>query len=192
MNIRKIAQIAQDSYNTYFDLDLDVVYSGGVSNSQFHILKFEDTTIVAITGSNQIKDWFSNILVRRRKNVHRGFLRDFEEIYPFVQRIVTDINTDKLLCVGHSYGGALSCLTALEFATSNTHSNIELITFGQPRVGNEEWCLKMNKYIPNYTRYVNKYDIVAKVPLGFGYKHSGNEVKFARGKHSMTDYLANL
>ena len=188
----EMAQIAKDSYNKYFDLKYDVVYSGGVSNSQFHILHRDNLSIVATTGSNQFKDWVSNVMVRRVNNTHRGFLRDFREVYPLIHRILTDLATDKLICVGHSYGGALSNLIALEFAKQYMFENIELYTFGCPRLFNKELALQIDSFVPFHKRFANKWDIVTKIPFGFNYKHAGTVIKFPKGKHSIDDYIKNL
>ena len=133
-----------------------------------------------------------NALVRRRNNVHRGFLTDYEQTAPKLYEILDDLPRERLVCVGHSYGGGISNIMSLDMAKAHRYDNQELWTFGCPRVGNKEFMTQLNSYVPFHKRYANRYDIVTVVPWGFGYRHAGHQVKFKKGRHSMDDYLTNL
>uniref|UniRef100_A0A914Z6X1 Fungal lipase-like domain-containing protein n=1 Tax=Panagrolaimus superbus TaxID=310955 RepID=A0A914Z6X1_9BILA len=74
----------------------------------------------------------------------------------------------RILFTGHSLGGALVSLASSLFAFQHRHlvdpSEIFLITFGQPRVGNQDYAEAHDKLVPNSWRLVHRYDIVAHLP----------------------------
>ncbi|CAJ0596871.1 unnamed protein product [Cylicocyclus nassatus] len=83
---------------------------------------------------------------------------------------------------GHSLGGALASLAASylvekRFAPS---SKIKLMTFGQPRTGDEEFADRFNKTIDYAFRVIHANDGVPHVPPEkFGYRHHKQEVYYS-------------
>jgi len=187
-----LAKIAQDAYTGRFAFDVGVLYSGGVDNTQFHVLDDGEHIICTFTGSNEVKDWMTHLLVRRRKNVHRGHMRDYEEIADTLRQVLDANPRRKLVCTSHSYGCSVQCIALRDIAPEGRYEHIQVASFGSPRVGNKQFCRELDALVPHHHRYVNRYDVVTKVPLGFGYRHCGTEVRFPRGRHSMADYLQNL
>ncbi|CAJ0596874.1 unnamed protein product [Cylicocyclus nassatus] len=95
---------------------------------------------------------------------------------------------------GHSLGGALASLAASylvekRFAPS---SKIKLMTFGQPRTGDEEFADRFNKTIDYAFRVIHANDGVPHVPPEkFGYRHHKQEVYYS-GQDIGTNYLSQL
>lgn len=187
-----MAQLALNSYSGQFDCGSEIIYSGGVDNTQFHVLDDGTHTILTFTGSNEMKDWLTHLLVRRRNNVHRGHLRDFEEVAPKLRWAMDQKPRERLICASHSYGCSIQCIALRDIARENRFSHVQVASFGSPRIGNKEFCMELDSLVPNHKRYVNRYDVVTKVPLGFGYRHCGMEIKFATGRHTMFDYARNV
>ena len=77
---------------------------------------------------------------------------------------------------GHSLGGALATLCALELAAS-VHSgrrpglDVRMVNFGSPRVGNAAFVQLYNSLVPHSLRLVNGTDAVPTVPALLGYRH---------------------
>jgi hypothetical protein len=73
-------------------------------------------------------------------------------------------------------GGGLSCLSYVDIAKTGIFENIEIITFGAPRVGNRLWADWFDSITPS-TRYFIKDDPIAILPrcLTFvcNYKQTG-------------------
>lgn len=77
---------------------------------------------------------------------------------------------------GHSLGGALATLAAAEMKLRDSERPVAgLYTFGQPRVGNEEFVDAFNRAMgPRAYRVVNNNDLVTRVaPRAMGYGHIG-------------------
>ncbi|KAH7680095.1 class 3 lipase protein, partial [Aphelenchoides avenae] len=85
----------------------------------------------------------------------------------------------QLWVTGHSLGGALASIGAglaakMELFPS---SNIRLVTFGQPRTGDDAYASALDQLVPESYRVTHSRDPVAHIaPYGLlGYKHHKNE-----------------
>ncbi|KAK3254293.1 hypothetical protein CYMTET_36489, partial [Cymbomonas tetramitiformis] len=115
--------------------------------------------------------------------VHLGFFLAHNAINAEMQRIVLELiiqrPTANILFTGHSLGGALALLAAMETACGGERlqRKISLATFGMPRVGNHEFADLANLLVPHFVRVVNNKDLVTSLPktstTGFSYKHCG-------------------
>ena len=63
---------------------------------------------------------------------------------------------------GHSLGGALAQLTAMELVHSGY--SVSMINFGQPRVGESNYAAFSNTKLPNQYRVVHNKDMVPHNP----------------------------
>lgn len=90
---------------------------------------------------------------------------------PMLEEISTLVNDSefegyKFIFTGHSLGGALAMHGIADAILSEVFPNTqkELWTYGQPRVGNQEFLDLFVTEIDKYYRIVNNRDIVAHVP----------------------------
>jgi predicted lipase len=60
-----------------------------------------------------------------------------------------------LLPPGHSLGGAIASLAALELAKHFPSSQLHVYTFGQPRVGNRCFAAEYQAKVPDHWSVVN-------------------------------------
>lgn len=145
-------------------------------------------------GSNGALDWKNNLdfPIKAYKGlfVHRGFLRVWKSLIPYIEKLISDTSLDKIIITGYSHGGALACLCC-EHAWYNRQDlrrSIEAYGFGSPRV---MWGILGN----NRHRWDNFYvirninDIVTHLPPAlFGYRHVGTLIKVGERKnYSMID-----
>jgi len=119
--------------------------------------------------------------------VHAGFLRQYDSC----RQLIRDYalvkqwrhNYPEILVTGHSLGGALSVLCALDLAVNPIAENgvkIKVITFGAPRTGNAGFCHLFNKLCAHHIRCVHRHDVVPKVPPELlSFKHVNNSVLLA-------------
>ena len=106
----------------------------------------------------------------------------------------------RLTVAGHSLGGALSTLLALDLA-ANTTLPVTLYTLASPRVGDVTFERLFNHVVPNAYRIANRLDIVPKVPPPLLYVHVGDETELVPGpnlkfdlacEHHLTSYFNML
>jgi hypothetical protein len=114
-----------------------------------------------------------------RAQMHLGFVTAYMSVQDRIHEAVDQFRPERLTVTGHSLGGALATLGAIDFALTHIGKyDIELYTFGSPRVGNEDFKTLFDKHIPRTFRFVNGLDIVTAVPRTWqGYHHVGNEIR---------------
>jgi len=148
-----------------------------------------DTTFVGFRGSTNIQNWIDNLHVSQIQpyddtsiSVEKGFYNLFmnlkNDIIKEINDVSTKYKTNKLLITGHSLGGALSTLLAFDLLyVQNSNMAIQLITFGSPRVGNEDFVSTFNNFNIYANRVTHYYDIVPHIPQEFlKYRHVSQEI----------------
>jgi predicted lipase len=146
-----------------------------------------NAVIAAFRGSVDVKNWIANLdgtQVAYPKcsgcNVHQGFYNAYAEVSATVkgqvQLILSKYRTAGVYVTGHSLGGALATLAALDI--KSTFGRVDqFYTYGEPRVGNAAFASYFAGAFPIY-RVVHYADIVPHVPpYGlFGYTHGGTQI----------------
>lgn len=116
--------------------------------------------------------------------VHTGFNKQFMFLKDELIKLKT--NTSAIF-TGFSLGGALATLSAYHL----DYKSRELVTFGCPKVGNQEFVDKLEPLIRRNERWVYKQDYVTRLPPGNYYKHTGtlNVLGFDKILHTANDGL---
>ncbi len=199
------ADLAEDSYaplnrnlhKTYFG-NINGVASGYIATVKINNMPY---VIVSIHGTSNMDDAITDAQATQKQcepldniYVHKGFCERYTQ---FNNEMINKVKicygqskamyehatgkscTPKILVTGHSLGGALSTLAALELEKQpNFRGLVENITFCSPRVLSKEAYKYAEKlFPPEQNRVIRVYrmgDTVAKVNLGTaGYKHFG-------------------
>ncbi|KIV95331.1 hypothetical protein PV10_03000 [Exophiala mesophila] len=124
--------------------------------------------------------------------VHSGFMTSWRNtrctIVPHVEKALNDYPGYELVLVGHSLGGAVAALAALEFQARGWTPHVT--TFGEPRLGN----IALNQFIDSrfnlndtdkdkslYRRVTHVDDPVPLLPLEeWGYRMHAGEVYISK------------
>jgi len=111
-------------------------------------------------------------------NVHSGFNREVNDLWPLVEEMLRG-NRQPVWYCGHSLGAAMATICAYRSKTSAVVTDPqELHTFGSPRVGCKRYI--RHAEIRHY-RWVHNNDIVTRVPPAWmGYRHCGQEIYLNR------------
>ncbi|MDP5215700.1 S8 family serine peptidase [Ruegeria sp. 2205SS24-7] len=163
-----------------------------VEDSQGLILNNDQVTVIAFRGTDSTADWLGNLQILPRQvdafngSLHAGFLDAYDAVAPIIANAVESSQGRALWFTGHSLGGALALIAAL------THRDREiagLMTFGQPRLlGRRPAKLVNAQFGRNFQRFVNRNDIVTRVPPG--YRHAGIRRHFTGMDSALDDPLA--
>lgn len=124
--------------------------------------------------------------------VHSGFMTSWRNtrctVIPHVEQALTDYPDYQLTLVGHSLGGAVAALAALEFQARGYDPRVT--TFGEPRIGNKP----LNDYFDKqfnlsstdfenaiYRRVTHANDPVPLLPLEeWGYQMHAGEIYISK------------
>jgi predicted lipase len=77
---------------------------------------------------------------------------------------------------GHSLGGALATLLALDVAANTAFNNPAVHTYGSPRTGDSLFASTFDQVVKNSYRVANRLDIVPTLPPPVDYDHVLNPV----------------
>ena len=119
--------------------------------------------------------------------VHSGFFDDYnkelrKQVIPVVTRLKKAAPKAIVYVTGHSLGGALATLFALDWVLS-TGDKPHVYTFGKPRIGNDKFSELYDSLIPDSFRLVHERDLIPHLPPQmFGYIHGNTEVWLHKNK----------
>jgi triacylglycerol lipase len=112
--------------------------------------------------------------------MHGGFASAYMSVRERIHNYLKNHAATSLTVTGHSLGGALAILCAvdIQYNFSNQVNNIDIYTFGAPRVGNNGFRESFNRRVPNSYRFVYGMDIVPALPRPWqGYRHVDTEYR---------------
>lgn len=150
-----------------------------VENTECFIMYNDKVAIFVFRGTNDIVDVLTDMnIIRTRTNIgliHQGFYESWlyvrNQIFEYM-----NLSSHKLFFTGHSLGGALAIIAAWDYYCTFSLDNLEVVTFGSPRVFSHRTAHKINKiFKKKIKRIVNNNDIVTRLPLFFRFRHVGQE-----------------
>lgn len=107
--------------------------------------------------------------------VHHGFYSAYHNttmrpaILSAVKRAKEIYGDLDIMVTGHSMGGAMASFCGLDLKVNHEAKNVQVMTFGQPRIGNAIFASYYSKLVPNTIRVVNDHDIVPHLPPYYSY-----------------------
>lgn len=124
--------------------------------------------------------------------IHAGFMTSWRNtrctIVPHVEQALSDYPDYELVLVGHSLGGAVAAIAALEFQARGWTPQVT--TFGEPRVGNKPFndyfderfnLTGNNRENSSYRRVTHANDPVPLLPLEeWGYHMHAGEIYISK------------
>jgi len=145
--------------------------------------------VIAVRGTEGINEWVHDAqflpvncpFMPAAGNTEDGFTAIYSSMKtgadsasPGVAKALTTLPfrrpvTSVTIC-GHSLGGSLATLLALDVAVS-TPFNPAVFTYASPRTGDAQFVALYNHAVPNTTRIANRVDLVPKLPLPPLYEH---------------------
>lgn len=157
----------------------------------------EDTLVILFEKSNGRRDWSTNFnfLSKNVKGIfyaHRGFLRGFNNVKPYISPCICDKTVKRIMIAGYSHGAALALLT-YAYAVTKRPDIKPYITgygFGCPRVIYGNPRKEFYNLFANFTVIRNCRDIVTHLPpMLLGYRHVGQLRHI--GRHGWYGFIAS-
>ena len=143
------------------------------------VIASDKGNIIAFRGTQTQIEWWRNLQATQRKyldpktgkqygKVHQGYLKIVrEKINSALIKAVKQLDpTIPCYITGHSLGGAVATLSAIEIALQvpEIREQIQLYTYAAPRIGDRDFARVHSQLIPNSYRIVNLSDSVPLVP----------------------------
>ena len=99
--------------------------------------------------------------------VHSGFLQIYNDLAETIHEAVSRTNHTNVCIAGHSLGGGLAQLTALDVCTAHPDKVVDVVVFGCPRVGNTRFAEEViaSPNLNTFTVFANTCDVVPNIPL---------------------------
>lgn len=96
---------------------------------------------------------------------HRGITRIYQSMRDELIEIINSIPADKpLYLTGHSLGGDLAMMAALDFAVNTAQKNTIVYTYAAGRPGDMAFAKKYNQLVKNSYRIFNVHDFIPTLP----------------------------
>lgn len=136
-----------------------------------YVVTGEDVTVVVFRGTDfgEVSDWMANLSTAAAEtehgSIHKGFHAAYQSMKWQIEDILKERKTTHLWITGHSLGGALALVCAYDFVANENRHIDGVITFGQPMIARKQLAEYLDGLlVGKYARFVNRDDIVPKVP----------------------------
>lgn len=168
------------------------------------IIESEESIVIAFRGSRSNPDWIADAAIlqtyfpytRIKLKIHSGFAAIYNACRKQIMDTLNVLDSSKQLYItGHSLGGALAILCAIDAAVNTPYKNPTMYNFGSPRVGSPQFAQAYNEIVGDSARIVNTNDPVPLLPPALirppfsneliYYKHVGGMIPFAVQKGSI-------
>jgi|GEM_PF-881459 len=194
----RCARLSQEIYRGFNEIVFDSIPGGeatliesddaGQTDTQAAVLYLPSSQSIYLVfrGTEKGIDWINNLQFRQQiypygdesttdVRFHRGFMAAYFAVRDRLLEVVRAFPQAPLTVTGHSLGGAIATIAALDVQyniTQHTGQAIELYTYGAPRVGNAALVNSFRQRVPNSYRFVYGWDVVTRVPRAWqGYEH---------------------
>ncbi len=171
---------------------LNASYKHVENDGDYCLTRNGDVLYFFLQWSNSKADWKNNFDfpakpykdMGKKWMCHRGFLKVWKSIKPYVADTIADTTIKKIIVVGYSHGGALAAL-AHEYVWYNRpdlrEEGLESYGFGAPRVF-FGWHISkdLKERWKHFHPIRNCRDIVTHLPpILFGFKHVNKVIKIS-------------
>lgn len=122
--------------------------------------------------------------------VHRGFLRVWKVIEPFLKGKIKDKKYKRIFVSGYSHGAAIAglCHEYCVYNRPDIKDNIVTLAFESPRFVWGHTCEEVDRRFENLYVFRNGRDIVTHLPpVVFGFKHMGNLIRIGNKKYGIVE-----
>lgn len=145
------------------------------------VAKDLNAIVIAFRGTQEhsIQNWIADLYWKQLDcnypgisdaMVHHGFYSAYHNttLRPGIMNAVKsakELYGDlQIMVTGHSMGGAMASFCGLDLMVNFGMQNVQVMTFGQPRIGNAAFSSYFSQIVPNTIRVTNEHDMVPHLP----------------------------
>jgi len=137
--------------------------------------ELDDSLFITARGSDDLIDWIRNFIFFKKVipyegtnpkiRIHAGFLKNYKIIREFIHNVVKNYpHINKIIIYGHSMGGVIGSLMALDIQYNFSNKEIGCFSVGMPRLGNKAFKESFERRLPDFIRCDYGDDIVPQFP----------------------------
>lgn len=167
-NDLECCKLCISSYKDGKSIKESIFNSEEKTDTQWFFIPKKSTFI--FRGTHNITDVFYDLKVSKVERLHKGFFQCFVSIKEKLYSQIKECKGDEITFTGHSLGGALATISG-NFASQITKKKIRVITFGSPRVGDNEFVKYFNNKVYYSRRYVTEKDLIPFLPSKCRFSH---------------------
>lgn len=184
-------------------------YTRVENDGDYAVERDGDTLYLYFQCSYTIIDWINNFDIAAvpykdmeiEWQCHRGFLRVWKSIEPYVEAHILDKTVKKVIIVGYSHGAAIACLAHeyVWFHRPDLRAKLITYAFACPKFFKGRLTSELRPRWKNVILFKNRNDIVTFIPPTFlGYYHVANSVVFDSDiknifkAHTVDAYLSGI
>jgi triacylglycerol lipase len=188
------AKISHSTYGKGYDIDefkLKGRFENKGTDTQGIFGVTKNALILAFRGSEETgaADWITDLNLipanypysgenNSAIKVHAGFIEAYQSVRDAMYQTAKESPLKQIICTGHSLGGSLATLCALDIRSNLPDKQVSCYTYGSPKVGNPDFVKVYNQHVPQTFRFVNGPDVIPTippdVPFLVDYEHVGN------------------
>ncbi|ORZ23139.1 lipase [Absidia repens] len=187
------------------DANIELTFTTAQDDTNGFIItsKSQEMIFLVFRGTNSIRSAVVDMKFIKKKypsvgkgtEVHAGFYDSYvsvqEKVLTTMGQLFTKYPDYKIDITGHSLGAAQAVLGAMDLYQRNSHvtpSNTKLYTYGEPRVGNQDFAAYAKSTKIPKIRTVHAADMVPHLPpMSLGFVHSGDEHWIKDDKSNATE-----
>jgi pimeloyl-ACP methyl ester carboxylesterase len=121
-----------------------------------------------VAGAGHTEDGFTDMY----ESLRTGSAPDSPTVVNALANLQFPHPVSSVTICGHSLGGALATLLALDLVANTAFAEPAVYTYGSPRTGDSLFAATYNQVVKNSYRVTNRLDVITALPPTFvGYEH---------------------
>ena len=132
-----------------------------------HDAEFFQVPCPFLAGAGHTEDGFTDMYESLRTGAHP----DSPTVVNALPKLPFPQAVGSVTICGHSLGGALATLLALDVAANTAFTDPAVYTYGSPRTGDSLFASTYDQVVKDSSRIANRLDIVTALPPPLDYEH---------------------